>query len=205
MSTHTHRNRRLGLLALGIGVIAGTFWVMNQRSRAASEVQVLDHVEVKDLLGSWYELAHLPNAFQKADWVGAQERYDLEADGSIAVTYTYHEQRFDAPPKQMKAKMWRNASDAPTGHFKYQLFWPLQADYLIIDIGTQKEFFVVGYPDRSMFWILSRLPELPADVYQGILDRATERGYDLSRLIRVPQPPESQPLKAPAETAAAGR
>lgn len=205
MPNMNQKQRRIALLALGLGVLAGTlFVVMNRRSQAA-EIQVLDHVEIPRILGSWYELAHLPNMFQKADWVGAQENYALNADGTIQVTYTYHEQRFDAEKKEMKAKMWRERADEPGGRFKYQLFWPLVADYLIIDVGPAYEYLVVGYPDRSMLWIMSRAPELPADVYQGILDRAREQGYDVSTLIRVPQPPGSQPLKAAAETAADSR
>jgi len=46
---------------------------------------------------------------------------------------------------------------------------------------------VVGEPGRKYLWILSRTPVMEEAVFQGIVDRAKDRGYDLSRLIKAKQ------------------
>lgn len=57
-----------------------------------------------------------------------------------------------------------------------------------IDLGEDHECSVVSEPDRRHLWILSRTPALPEDLYQGIVERLKARGFDMSRVVRAPQP-----------------
>jgi apolipoprotein D and lipocalin family protein len=66
---------------------------------------------------------------------------------------------------------------------KVQFFWPFSGDYWIIQLGEQYEYAVVGHPDRKTLWILSRTPEMQPEVYERILVRLEQQGYDPSRLI----------------------
>ena len=66
---------------------------------------------------------------------------------------------------------------------RVRFFWPFSGRYWIIDLGPSYEYAVVGEPDRDYLWILSRTPALEPAVYQGILERVTQKGYDPSRLI----------------------
>lgn len=187
---HTNFSKKWLLLGLGLGLGLGA-WYLNVRQAQAQQTQkIVDYVDPQKLLGSWYELARLPNIFQKDDWVGAQDHYQLSETG-LKVRYTYHEKSFEAPEKGFDATMWRDKQDEPTGKFKYQAIWPFVSDYWVIDLDPNYEYLVVGFPDRSMLWIMSRSPELPDDVYQQIVSRAQTQGYDTSRLIRVPQRSEA--------------
>ena len=60
-------------------------------------------------------------------------------------------------------------------------FWPVWADYWILEVGPNYEYAVVGHPSRDYLWILSRVPQLDPHIYDRIL--ASLRGrhhYDIT-------------------------
>jgi apolipoprotein D and lipocalin family protein len=75
---------------------------------------------------------------------------------------------------------------------KVSFFRPFWGDYWIIDLGSSYEYAVVGHPSRDYLWILSRTPQMNAAVYDGILARLRDQGYEVERLNRTLQPSGSQ-------------
>ncbi len=190
--------QRIAPISLAGGVLAGIWFYKSSRARAQQESQeIVDHVDLRRLMGTWYEIARFPNLFQKEDWVGATDNYYPQENGEIEVIYRYHEKQFDAPLKEIKAKMWREPKDAPSGKFKYQALWPFTVDYWVIELGTEYEYLVIGYPNHNMLWIMSRTPSLDEGTYRGILERVANQGYDVSKLIKVPQPSHARAILAP--------
>lgn len=191
--------QRIAQISLLGGILAGVWFYQANKARAQQASQeVVDHVDLKRLMGTWYEIARFPNFFQKEEWVGATDNYYPQENGGIEVIYRYHEKQFDAPLKEMKAKMWRDAKDAPTGKLKFQALWPFSADYWVIDLGTEYEYLVIGYPNHSMLWIMSRTPSLDESTYREILERVAHQGYEVSKLIKVPQPSDAKAILAPS-------
>jgi apolipoprotein D and lipocalin family protein len=47
---------------------------------------------------------------------------------------------------------------------------------------------VVGEPGRDYLWILSREPQLAEALYQRIVARVKQQGYEVERLIKTAQP-----------------
>ena len=66
-------------------------------------------------------------------------------------------------------------------------FRPFWGDYWIIDLGANYEYAVVGHPSRDYLWILSRTPTMDSTVYEAILARLREQGYEVARLNCTPQ------------------
>jgi len=67
---------------------------------------------------------------------------------------------------------------------KVQFFWPFNAKYWIIDLAADYSYAVVSHPNKKYLWILSRTPTLDGNVYNKILNRLLEKGFDLSKLKR---------------------
>lgn len=65
---------------------------------------------------------------------------------------------------------------------KVQFFWPFKGDYWIIDIADDYSYAVVSNPNKKYLWILSRTPKMDAAVYQQIIMRLKEKGFDLTEL-----------------------
>jgi apolipoprotein D and lipocalin family protein len=68
-----------------------------------------------------------------------------------------------------------------------QFFWPFRGDYWIIDLAEDYGYAVVGAPDRKYLWILSRTPQMDPVLYQNIVDRVAQKGFDISKLARADQ------------------
>lgn len=172
-------------------MILGTLWHPAKAHATQVELPPLQSVPYVDLqryLGRWYEIAKFPNRFQRGcDCATAQ--YSLRKDGDIEVVNQCIKEDDEHSLKTSTGKAW--VTDPVTqAQLKVRFFWPFSGDYWIIDLGSQYEYAVVSEPDRDYLWILSRTPQLPEAVYEGIITRLKEKGFDLSRLKKSRQIPD---------------
>jgi len=150
-----------------------------------SSVRVVPHVDISRYTGTWFEIARYPNRFQKG-CVGTTAQYTLRDDGRIDVLNQCRENTLDG--KLMSAKGTAKVIDMKTNaKLKVTFSWPFYGHYWIIDLGENYEYAVVGHPDRKYLWILSRTPTMEEDLYNQILGRIKQQGYDVSKLIKTPQ------------------
>jgi len=146
-----------------------------------STLEVVPRVELDRYIGTWYEIARYPNRFQK-DCFATTATYDLRDDGKISVINRCRKGSPDGAEKVARGRAW--VVDPETNaRIKVQFFWPFSGDYWIIQLGEQYEYAVVGHPDRTYLWILSRTPQMEPALYARVLERLREQGYDTSRLI----------------------
>lgn len=156
---------------------------------APINLQPLDVVEFVDLnryIGKWYEIAKYPNSFE-AGCVGSTAEYGIRDDGRISVFNTCREGGLDGELRTIEgsARVVDETTNAKLG----VSFFIFEAPYWIIDLDEENyQWAVVGEPSRQFLWILSRTPQLDDDVYQGIVDRLPEKGYDPAGLVVTPQP-----------------
>jgi apolipoprotein D and lipocalin family protein len=151
----------------------------------ASPLEVVPFVDLSRYTGQWYEIARFPHRFQEGCF-GSRTTYTLRDDGKIAVLNECHEGSFSGKIKDAKGKAW--VVDRHTNaKLKVSFFWPFSGDYWIIDLGKDYEYAVVGHPDRTYLWILSRTKKMDEAVYLEILGRIATRGYDVTKLIKTPQ------------------
>ncbi len=78
-------------------------------------------------------------------------------------------------------------ADGPNSKLKVTFFWPFSGDYWIIDLDPDYRWAVVGEPGRRYLWILSREPQLASALYQQIVERAKQRGFDTGKLLKTRQ------------------
>jgi apolipoprotein D and lipocalin family protein len=154
------------------------------RPAELQEPKTVPFVDLKKYAGTWYEIARYPNRFQKKCVGDVRATYSLKADGKIDVL----NQCVQANGKIKTAKGRGKVVDH-TGNAKLKVtfFWPFYGDYWILHLDSDYTFAVVGEQDRKYLWILSRTPEMDSNLYNNILERITQQGYDISKLIRTPQ------------------
>jgi apolipoprotein D and lipocalin family protein len=151
-------------------------------------LEVVDHVDLARYAGTWYEIATIPQRFQK-DCVGVSATYSLRPDGKILVINRCRKKTLDGELRDVKGKAW--VVDAKTNaKLKVQFFWPFSGDYWIIELDQDYRWAVVGHPNRNYLWILSRTPQMVPALYDDLLDRIGNKGYDIARIKRTLQPPE---------------
>jgi apolipoprotein D and lipocalin family protein len=144
-------------------------------------LHVVPSVDLNRYAGKWYEIARLPNRFQRDCAGDTTATYTLRPDGKITVL----NQCRTAQGRLKSAKGIARVADknGPTSKLEVSFFWPFYGKYWIIDLDPEYRWAAVGEPKRKYFWVLSREPSLDEGVYQGILERARNQGYDLERLM----------------------
>ena len=147
-------------------------------------ITTVPHVDLPRFMGSWYVIASIPTFVEK-DAFGAVESYALNADGTIATTFSFHKGSFDGPLKTMNPRGFvRDQSNAVWG---MQFVWPLKAEYLIAHVDPAYSETIIARNQRDYVWIMARTAEITPEHYQRLVDAVGQLGYDLSKLKRVPQ------------------
>jgi len=143
------------------------------------------HVDLQRFMGSWYVIASIPT-FLERNAHNAVESYELNPDGTIATTFTFHKGAIDGPVKTMKPRGWvrDTASNARWG---MQFIWPIKAEYLIAHVDDQYTETIIARSARDYVWIMARKPVLVDEDYQRLLGMVGKMGYELSKVQRVPQ------------------
>jgi apolipoprotein D and lipocalin family protein len=140
-------------------------------------------VDLQRYVGRWYEIAKIPNRFQKQCTRGTTAEYTLRADGRIEVLNrcTTADGQTDEAKGVAKVVDRDSNSKLKVSFVRFlgvQLFW---GDYWIIGLGADYEYAIVGSPDRKYAWLLSRTPHLTSDVLEAAFGTLHAQGYDPSR------------------------
>ena len=151
-------------------------------------LEVVDHVDLERYLGTWYEIATIPQRFQKG-CVAVTATYSLRSDGKIQVINRCRKETLDGKVKDIEGKAWV-VDKATNAKLKVQFFWPFSGAYWIIELDADYQWAVVGHPNRNYLWILSRTPQLDQALYEDLLGRIGNKGYDIARIKRTLQPAE---------------
>ena len=162
------------------------------QDQSTKELTVVPSVDLNKYSGMWYEIARLPNRFQKQCIGDVTATYFIQDDGTIKVINRCRNEKGKIEEAEGQAK--RVSDDSSNAKLKVRFapkflsFLPfVWGNYWIIDLDADYRYAVVGEPDRKYLWILSRTPVLAEDTLQSILDRIKAKGYDLVQLIRTKQ------------------
>ncbi len=147
-------------------------------------IPTVSQIDLPRFMGDWYVIASIPTFLEKEAY-GAVESYKLNADGTIATTFTFHKGSLDGPVKTMKPRGFvRDSTNAVWG---MQFVWPVKAEYLIAYVSQGYTETIIARTARDYVWIMARTPTLPASEYQRLVDKVAALGYDTSKLRVVPQ------------------
>ncbi len=149
-------------------------------------LQTVPKVDLNRYLGTWYEIAAIPQRFQKG-CTAVSATYTLRPAGKIKVLNECRKDSLTGKYKAAKGKAW--VTDTLTNaKFKVQFFWPFSGDYWIIELDGNYQYAVVGHPDRNYLWILSRSRKMNDALYNDLMERIKNHGYELAGIVKTPQP-----------------
>jgi apolipoprotein D and lipocalin family protein len=151
----------------------------------AAPIATAAHVDLQRFMGPWYVIANIPTFIEKGAH-NAIESYQLDADGSIATTFTFRADGFNGEAKRYTPRGFvrDRESNAVWG---MQFVWPFKTEYRIMYLADDYGQTVVGRQQRDYVWIMARTPEIPAADYQRLLKFVGEQGYDVKQVLKVPQ------------------
>ena len=143
------------------------------------------YVDLPKFMGDWYVIANIPT-FIERDAHNAVESYRLDADGTIATTFTFRAGAFDGERKRYNPRGFvvDRASNALWG---MQFIWPIKSDYRIAWLADDYSLTLIAREQRDYLWIMARQPAVAEQDYQRVVSVAKKLGYDASLIRKVPQ------------------
>ncbi|MEY2624491.1 MAG: hypothetical protein EBT64_02735 [Gammaproteobacteria bacterium] len=164
-------------------------------------VPVVASVDLPRFMGPWYVIGVIPTFIEK-DIYNAIESYELAPDGTIKTTFTFNKGAFDGPAKQMEPKGFviPGTNNAIWG---MQFVWPIKAEYVISHVDADYTETIIARSARDYVWIMARTPTMDEARYAELVKKVADMGYDVSKLVKVPQTAKPAVASAAAAPAAA--
>jgi apolipoprotein D and lipocalin family protein len=154
-------------------------------------VKAISQIDISQYMGSWYEIAKLPNWFQRNCTQNTKATYQLinpaqiqvlnqcqTANGEIIQALGMARPRPNGLPAQLEVRF------APSWLGLLPFVW---GDYWVLDLDPQYQLAAVGDPSKKYLWILSRTPQISETSYKALTQRLSLMGFDVSRLEKTTQ------------------
>ncbi|QFT54944.1 lipocalin family protein [Microbulbifer sp. THAF38] len=176
-------------LAKGLGVLLLAFGAHLSWADNESELETVPYVDVYQYVGKWYEIARLPQIFQPA-CTAVTADYGLNDDGTLSVFnfcrilhpkygFPISVQGTAVPLDDTNSKLAVSFFDGKTN-----------GNYWVLELDPAYQWSLVGDPDRSSLYILSRTPQLNEAIVDELLELAvTKHGYNIDHIIMTKQLP----------------
>lgn len=142
--------------------------------------KTVKYVDIKKYAGLWYEIAKIPNRFQKQCVKGTTAFYELKENGEIQVINSCYDKDNELDKTEGVARIVDNKSNAKleVSFFSILGWRPIWGDYWIIGLGENYQWAIVGTPSRKYGWILSRTPKLDETTMNKIFEILKDQGYN---------------------------
>ena len=131
-------------------------------------------VELARYMGTWFEIAHLPNRFQAECIADTQANYQIENE-SVRVVNRCRTSTGAVKEAQGVANVVPASGNAK---LRVSFFRPFYGDYWILALGPNYGWVLVGEPSREYAWVLSRQPMLDEATLEKALAQAAVLGFD---------------------------
>lgn len=149
-------------------------------------LETVKNVDLNRYIGKWYEIARFDHSFERG-LVGTTATYSFRVDGKISVVNEGYKKTLKGKRTKAIGKAKCPNPNEP-GKLKVSFFWFFYGDYNILELDTVNyQYVLIGGSSPKYLWILSRTPQMQPEIYEMLLQKAKDRGYDLSKLIKVEQ------------------
>ena len=140
-------------------------------------LDVAPGVQMQDLQGTWYEIAHLPRPTQQG-CSNTTATYTSIDKSTMGVT---HDCLLPGGSHLTSTAALYSTDPSAQGRMKIDL-GGFFGDYDVILMAPDHSWFVVGHPSRQYLWILSRDKHLAQTNIDNALTFAKQDGFDTSKV-----------------------
>ena len=148
-------------------------------------VQPVSDFELNRYLGRWYEIARLDHSFERG-LENVTAEYSMRDDGGVRVVNRGFSPQDQEWSEATGKAYFVNSSDE--GYLKVSFFGPFYGSYVVFELDKENyQYAFISGPDLSYLWLLSRTPEVSAEVIYSFFKESEARGFDTSQIILVDQ------------------
>lgn len=146
---------------------------------------VVNELDIDRYLGKWYEIARYDHKFERG-LTGVTASYSYREDGKIKVLNSGFKETLSGERSEAIGKAKIPNINIPS-KLKVSFFWFFYGDYYVMELDRNYQWAVIGSSSDKYLWILSRTPQMEDSIYNELLNKITNRGYDITTLIKVEQ------------------
>ena len=165
--------------------IVGSLCVLFSACSSLPPIKTVNEVNLEKFMGDWYVIACIPTFIEK-DVHNAIESYSLAENGTINTTFTFNKGSASGERKSYHPTGFivPNTGNALWG---MQFIWPIKAEYRIVYLDTAYQNTIIARNARDYVWLMSRTPNMSNEAYQGYVAQIKDMGYDINKLVKIPQ------------------
>jgi apolipoprotein D and lipocalin family protein len=165
-------------------VLLGFQGLSTARAQTVTAVPLLDMTK---FVGTWYEIARLPDKAQRKCVGDAFDIYTVgEKAGAFSLVTSCKLKDGTAQISNLSGRRKKKSVD---GKLKVTTLWPFSRARWVLAIGPSYEWVLVGSPNRKTLWVMSRTATMAAEELRGIEGTATGEGFNVGRMVAVSQQP----------------
>ena len=173
-------NAKKTIYLVGIFILAANS-IKGQNSMI--DKTVVKELDIDRYLGKWYEIARYDHSFERG-LQGVTATYSKMQDGRIRVINAGYKGGLDGKFSKAVGKAKIPDPNVPS-KLKVSFFLFFYGDYFVMELDEDYKWAVIGSSTDNFLWILSRSPEMDADLYNNLIRKLEKRGYDTGKLIKV--------------------
>lgn len=158
---------------------------------SAAEVKPVEALDLDRYLGTWVEIASIPQFFQRKCVRDTRATYSAGEGALVKVENVCT--RDDGSRDRAEGRARRVDADSPAklevtfvellGEYR---FW-VSGGYWVIALDTNYQWAVVGHPSRRFGWVLARERRLSLVALAEVIGRIKSQGYDACEFVITPQ------------------
>lgn len=156
--------------------------ILGACTTAHPPLPTVETVNLDRYVGTWYEIARLPNGFQKKCVADTRATYRQE-DARIAVL---NECRTAGGTFDQAKGIAHAVEGSRNAKLRVSFFRPFYGDYWVLALDPDYRWVLVGEPSRKYAWVLAREPGLDAATLDVLLAKADALGFRRQAFLATP-------------------
>lgn len=153
--------------------------------QGGDEMEAVRDLDLERFMGDWHVIGNIPTFIEK-NTSNNLESYRLRDDGNVDITFTVTTE--EGERKAYNAKGFVLDQEQPS-RWRVQFFWPVKFPFYVIELDEAYSYTVIGLPSRKYVWIMAREPQMAPELYQDILARLSDIGYNVEDIQKVKYEP----------------
>lgn len=172
---------------IGLFFALFTFQAFAVADTTGSIVQTVESVDLNRYIGTWYEIASIPQSFQKKCVANSKAQYSLTKNKLIKVLNSCETKNGDTKEAEARAKVVSqdNSNSKLKVTFVKIFDWVFSfgGNYWILALADDYSYAVVGDPTTEYAWILSRTPQMSQSDLEEAHKALKQNGYDTCKIL----------------------
>ena len=145
-------------------------------------IESVPELNLDSYKGLWHEIGSIPQSFSEDCVANTTAEYTILEDGLVQVLNSCQEADGNTSVAEGRARLnpeFQSPSKLQVTFVKFiDWVWSFSGDYWVIQLDPDYSWSVVGHPDLTYLWILSRTPLLDKEKLLEIRSYVESVGYD---------------------------